>query len=141
MSHGLRVFSAKPAFQGLRQETIASDYIVSKRNNVLCCKIGKNRTNSYQDYLTKKNLDSAVSFQANKYDLVGGLYTTEDLCGITTLCSKNINAGTCSAPTNINVKSVPFYSYYVADPAGELFGNTLCGTNNYANYMRLNAKS
>ena len=58
MSHGLRVFSAKPAFQGLRQETTASDYLSSKRKNVLCCKVGKNRINSYQDYLAKKNLES-----------------------------------------------------------------------------------
>ena len=42
-----------------------------------------------------------------------------------------------AVPTNLSVSSIPFLDYTI-DPSGNLFGNTLCGTDNYQNYLQYN---
>ena len=37
-------------------------------------------------------------------------------------------------PTTISTDAVPYLDYNI-DPCGNLFGNTICGINNYVNYM------
>ena len=40
-------------------------------------------------------------------------------------------------PAYLDVTSIPYLDYTI-DPSGNLFGNTICGTNNFQNYLQLN---
>ena len=42
-----------------------------------------------------------------------------------------------AVPTYLDVTSIPYLDYTI-DPSGSLFGNTICGTNNFQNYLRPN---
>ena len=42
-----------------------------------------------------------------------------------------------NSPAQLNVTSIPYLDYTI-DPSGNLFGNTICGTNNFQNYLQLN---
>ena len=44
---------------------------------------------------------------------------------------------TNSVPTTLDVTSIPFLSYTI-DPSGNLFGNTVCGEDNFQNYLQFN---
>jgi hypothetical protein len=47
------------------------------------------------------------------------------------LISSNINSTSLSNST----ESIPVYLQYTIDPSGDLFGNTICGINNYTRFM------
>lgn len=59
------------------------------------------------------------------------LVTTLDLTGVPVI-QQNIPL---AVPTNLDVTSIPYLDYTI-DPCGNLFGNTICGTNNFQNYLR-----
>jgi hypothetical protein len=40
-------------------------------------------------------------------------------------------------PTNLDVTSIPYLDYTI-DPSGNLFGNTVCGADNFQNYLEFN---
>jgi len=40
-------------------------------------------------------------------------------------------------PVDMSMNSIP-YLYYNIDPSGQLFGNTVCGINNFLNYLEYN---
>ena len=40
-------------------------------------------------------------------------------------------------PAQLDVTSIPYLDYTI-DPSGNLFGNTICGTENYQNYLQFN---
>jgi len=69
----------------------------------------------------------------NPYDLYVNLISKLDLSGVSVIQSNE----NFSSPTSINTSSVPFIDYTI-DPSGELFGNTVCGINNYVEYMVYN---
>ena len=54
-------------------------------------------------------------------DLSGNIPVIEDLSGN-------------QVPSTINTDVIPYLEYNV-DPSGNLFGNTVCGFNNYVKYM------
>lgn len=41
-------------------------------------------------------------------------------------------------PAYLDVTCIPPYLNYTIDPSGNLFGNTICGTNNFQNYLQFN---
>ena len=140
--------SAKASFGTIRKNNYASDYTNKLTGQLIYCDALKRcnqlaRVNSYEE----KNLynNFLVCPGINKTNLVAGLYTKEDLAGVTTVCavSNSCCAGlpyeACAIPsTTIVTTNVPFYAFYKIDPKGRLFGNTECGVNNYRNYMVLN---
>ena len=40
-------------------------------------------------------------------------------------------------PAQLDVTTIPYLDYTI-DPSGNLFGNTICGTNNFQNYLQFN---
>ena len=44
------------------------------------------------------------------------------------------NFSTGATPTTITTTADPFLDYNI-DPSGNLFGNTICGINNFVRYM------
>jgi hypothetical protein len=89
------------------------NYLLYKRSNVLNnfpCKNVINKQNLYINLITKLNL---------KYVPV-----IADFSG-------NI------VPTTITPTATPYFKYNI-DPSGNLFGNSICGINNYIRYMQYN---
>jgi len=68
----------------------------------------------------------------NRANLNFNLITKLDLEGVPVISDISGNS-----PTPILVNSIPFIDYTI-DPCGNLFGNTVCGINNYTRYMVYN---
>ena len=47
------------------------------------------------------------------------------------------SASPYSVPTNLSLSAIPYLDYTI-DPSGNLFGNTVCGTDNFQNYLKFN---
>ena len=93
--------------------------------------------------INDNNLDNTIETTLNYIDttnLVFGLYTTEELTGINAVTDVSFNDLSCNEfiPTIIDLSGQPFYYKYKIDPCGELFGNSVCGYNNYEKYRILN---
>jgi len=61
------------------------------------------------------------------------LVTKLNLTGIPVIKQNNPS----ETPTNLNVSSIPYLTYTI-DPSGNLFGNTVCGSDNFQNYLQYN---
>ena len=83
----------------------------SNRLSIYPCKNAINRANLYINLLTK-------------LDLSGNIPVIEDFS------DKQV-------PSTINTNTIPYLEYNI-DPSGALFGDTLCGSNNFVNYMVYN---
>jgi hypothetical protein len=69
----------------------------------------------------------------NTANLNINLVTVLDLSGVPVIQNNITNA----VPTTLDVLSIPFLEYTI-DPSGNLFGNTVCGTDNFQNYLQFN---
>ena len=143
MAHSFKSNSGKKSFGVFAEPMDASEYIYNKKARATFCvanncvpsvKVGSEsnlllfkRSNklsfSYENNINKTNLNINL---ITKLDLEG-VPVIEDLSG-------NI------VPSSIDINSVPYLRYNI-DPSGNLFGNTLCGINNFVNYMIYNPPS
>ena len=140
--------SGKSAFGNAFNTHDASDYMKDKKSQILYSKKNNNKyvVGSQGDYLllmNANNLDNTIETPLNYIDttnLVFGLYTTEELTGINAVTDVSFNDLSCNEfiPTIIDLSGQPFYYKYKIDPCGELFGNSVCGYNNYEKYRILN---
>lgn len=80
----------------------------SNRLSVYPCKNKINRANLYINLFTK-------------LDLLGNIPVIEDFS------NKQV-------PSTISESTIPYLEYNI-DPCGNLFGDTICGINNFVNYM------
>jgi hypothetical protein len=62
------------------------------------------------------------------------LVTKLNLTGVPVI--QNNNNG--DVPTNLDKTSIPYLDYTI-DPSGNLFVNTICGANNFQNYLQFNS--
>jgi hypothetical protein len=72
----------------------------------------------------------------NTANLNINLVTVLDLSGVPVIQQNDPYA----VPAQLDVTSTPYLDYII-DPCGNLFGNTICGTNNYQNYLKFNINS
>jgi hypothetical protein len=129
-SNGNRTFGN---FSSLKN---ASDYIEnisSKRQttNRNDCITFKNISNQGQ-FLKLKNVKISRKnkfFSFNKANLNMNLVNRLNLNNV---CVIKSNSGSC--PTDISLNNVPYLTYII-DPSGNLFGDSVCGLNNYTNYL------
>lgn len=132
--------SNKPCYQEEQQNGCRSqceEDICKKKDDTPSNKTGSNSysylLNMKRGYaLDRDEIDNIPPF--NQMDLVSGLYTTLNLCNVTTICS---GVDVCVDNIGVNPNCAPLYQYYRIDADGELFGNTPCGINNYLNYVEL----
>jgi hypothetical protein len=146
MAHAFQPLPGNVAFRKLKESNYASDYIYNKKSLIAYCVEKK-------DFQCKKSWNQGELFlynngryivnnmpcsSFNTTNLGSNLYTKENLTGVCVIqdtsggfnCNPFINA----IPT-LTAQNSPLYFRYVIDPAGNLFGRTDCGVNNYANYM------
>lgn len=144
MAHSFNSNSGKKTFGVFAEPMNASEYIYNKKARATFCvandcvpsvKVGSEsnlllfkRSNklsfySYENNINKTNLNINL---ISKLDLLD-VPVIEDLSG-------NI------IPATIDNNSLPYLRYNI-DPSGNLFGNTICGINNFVNYMVYNPAS
>lgn len=137
----MKSFSGKSAFGTFSEPLEASEYIYNKKAKSTYCvtnncapKIGigsqgnlllLRRSNKLRIYPCKNTI--------NKANLNINLITKLDLKGVPVIA----NFVTNLVPTTIENDAIPYLDYNI-DPSGNLFGNTICGVNNFVHYMVYN---
>jgi hypothetical protein len=138
MAHSFKSSSGYKAFGVFSEPQDAGDYIYNKKARATYCipnsckpsiKVG-----SESNYLLYKRATKLAIYPCtntiNKANLNINLITNLDLANFIVFTPNTI-----PQPA---VPPVPPYNTYNIDPSGNLFGNTICGINNYVNYMRYN---
>ena len=135
-----KCFPASPAFGSNKESMYASDYTHKKKAIATFCKpeVRCNKKNLSQGELNLLNdakLLTKCHLPFDTSNLNINLFTALDLKDVNVILDSTNNA----CPTTIDYAAIPdFYSRYVIDPSGQLFGNTKCGTNNYLSYLVYN---
>ena len=112
----------------------AGDYILNKKAKLMMCNsrvcLPKTPTITQSNYLLFKKANYIKYGRgSNKNELVSGLTTTIDLLDVQVI--QNTSG---DSPTTISTSVIPYLTY-VIDPYGDLFGNSICGINNFQNYV------
>lgn len=139
MSRPFAKNSAKSAFAQFKESTYASDYTTVKKNQTIFCKQCVCNPNkklySQSNYILMKNSNKLYlnpCDSINKSQLYINLITKIDL-------SENIpiikDLQTNSYPIIIDEYVSRPYLKYNIDPSGNLFGNSVCGIDNFKNYI------
>lgn len=140
MSRPFAKNNGKSAFFKFKEPLDAGDYIkIKKTISSFCqsdfCHPNKNlySQNNYNNFkqannyiLNKNNFDHTQLYVnlVTKLELNNNLIVVSDLSGNT-------------HPVTINTTVEPYLKYNI-DPSGNLFGNTVCGINNFENYIVCN---
>jgi hypothetical protein len=121
----------------LKDTATAGDYISRIKAKTVYCKYPLTCHDTFvgnynaRYLLERAKLDQSlldkVSFGAGNLNL--NLFTKLDLKNV---CVVQNNLGVCGPSIDAN-----FDATYKIDPEGELFGNTICGTYNYQQYLAL----
>jgi hypothetical protein len=153
-SYSGKTSSGREAFGNFATTIDAGDYIQNKKNRhtTICTKstcvpkqcvpkqcVPNTSVANQGDYLLRKraiynyyNSDTDIT-QSIKTDLQYGLVSKMVLSGISVIK----NNATGESPTTLNPSvSIPYFNYTI-DPSGNLFGNSICGINNFENYVVL----
>lgn len=136
MSNQYNYTSAKNTFGNFNNNYSSSDYIqnISRKTQTskrLDC-ISFKRIGQQGQYINLKNRKVERNnkyFTFNKANLNMNLVNKLNL---ENLCVIKNNNGDC--PTDISSNTIPILTYTI-DPSGNLFGNSLCGLDNYTNYL------
>jgi hypothetical protein len=109
-------YSAKSTFGSTQQLSYSSDLTTSLNRVALV------NCQSIPDYVIKNG------------DLNINLITSLDLTNVTVL-EDTVNYSTSTNTTTKIDPQKDFYLNYIIDPKGQLFGKSICGINNYQNYI------
>jgi hypothetical protein len=142
MAHSFKSSTGKKAFGVFSESASSGDYTYNKKARTTYClanscvpsiKVGSHsnlllfgRSNRITIYPCKNTINRA-NLNINlitKLDLSGNIPVIEDFSGN-------------QVPSTINSNATPYLEYNI-DPCGNLFGNTICGINNFVNYMVYN---
>jgi hypothetical protein len=142
MSRPFAKYPAKPTFGQVKEPLCSSDYIrVKKTKYSFCspniCELNKNVYS--QSNLLHLRLANNLAYYPckNKLDpsqLYSNLYSRLDLSYNIPIIS-DLSGNTY--PTAISSLVTPYLTYNI-DASGNLFGNNICGINNYRDYITYN---
>ena len=141
MSRSFKNIPGRPAFGVFSEPLEASEYIYNKKARATYCK--PNNCTSKVKVGSESNLllfNRATRFSfypcknvINKANLNINLITELDLTDIPVMLDFSGN----QIPCPITNDAIPYLDYNI-DPCGNLFGNTICGLNNFTNYIKYN---
>jgi hypothetical protein len=120
MKHTFKSNSGKRTFGRFSEPLDASQYTNNKKS--IYTKNSKYTNNFYFTLYSYKNSINEANLNIN-------LIKKLNLQNVPVISDNNNQS-----PTTINTNVVPYLNYNI-DPSGNLFGNTICGVNNYINYM------
>lgn len=136
-------YKAKPTFAERKEPYNASEYIAKKKARYSFC--SPNICNPNKNVYSQSNL--LMLRTANKlafYPCINEFDKTELYLNLFTKLQLDTNINVIDFNVNItNPPSQPYidpsitnpYNFYNIDPSGNLFGNTICGLNNWENYI------
>lgn len=145
MSRPFAKYSGKPAFSQVKECLTSGDYLKNKKSlNMLCNKdLCKCRVNSSGNQLLKLqaliNSDPCLMFKKNS--LYKNLYTKLDLNKYGNTITTMSNLSNNAYPIYANSSSESCYGTVNIDPNGNLFGNSVCGIDNFNEYVAFNRKT
>jgi len=138
MAHSFKTNSGNKAFGVFSEPLDSGHYTYNKKaKSVYCFANGCNTGIKLGSQSNRLLFNMSTKFNAypyansiNKTNLYINLITELDLKGVPVIANLSGNI----VPTTIDKSVVPYLTYNI-DPSGNLFGNTVCGFNNYVNYM------
>ena len=141
MSRPFKPYMGKNTFGVLKESQEAGEYVLNKKALSSFCppKICiPSRTVATQSNRLLLREANRIYYSRchNPYNIANlniNLVTTLDLSGVPIIQQNSPYA----IPANLDVTSIPYLDYTI-DPSGNLFGNTICGTDNFQNYLRFN---
>jgi len=141
-SRPFKPYMGKNTFGVLKESQDAGQYILNKTASTSFCIPNvcvPSRTLASQSsrlILRKANriYFSRCQDPYNTANLNINLVTVLDLSGVPVIQE---SASPFSVPTTLDITSTPYLDYTI-DPSGNLFGNTVCGTDNFQNYLLFN---
>ena len=141
MSRPFAKYTAKTTFKQFNESLNAGDYISLKKTRSTFCKPNYCHPNknlySQSNYLllrTANNIALNPCGEIDKNQLYINLITKLDLSDNVIVVNDLSNN---QYPIIINTNVEPYLKYNI-DPSGDLFGNNLCGIDNWKNYLRAN---
>jgi hypothetical protein len=144
MSRPFAKNNGKTTFSQFINPVNASDYTSSKKiKNIFCpikpCVPLNKNLYSQSYYISNKLYKSTIEnpYDINKTQLNINLITKLDLSGNVIVVTDLSGNG---YPVEIDSTVVPFLKYNI-DPSGNLFGNTVCGIDNFQHYIVCNNSS
>jgi hypothetical protein len=140
MRHSFKSNPGKRSFGVFAEPLDASEYIYNKKARASFCIANncppRNKVGSESNLLLFKRSNRLQLYpcknKINKANLNINLITKLDLESVPVIEDMSGNV-----PSTITSTAIPFLDYNI-DPSGNLFGNTICGVNNYVNYMVYN---
>jgi hypothetical protein len=134
--------SGKSSFGTFIESQTAGDYILNKKakvtycNPILCPIPTIKNVDSEGNLLLKRKSEYLNTYgltaTLNKSNLSVNLITKLDLEGVSVISDNSGNS-----PAVIDANSIAYLNYNI-DPSGVLFGNSVCGINNFENFMVYN---
>lgn len=130
--------SANKAFGVFSESQTSGDYTYNKKAKTSYCNsttcIPYQNVASSNNLLLYKRAKKLLVYPClnsiNKANLNINLISKLDLSGVPVIQ----DFSNSNVPSTITTTSIPFLDYNI-DPSGNLFGNTICGINNFENYM------
>lgn len=141
MSRPFAKYPAKASFAQFKEPLEAGEYITDKKTkytfcNPNICHPNKN-IGSQSNFLNLRRANKLAYYSCvnsiDKTQLYINLITKLDLTDVPVIADLSGN----TYPVNIQPTITPFLKYNI-DPSGNLFGNTICGINNFENYLTYN---
>ena len=137
MAHSFKTNSGKKAFGVFAEPLSEGDYIYNKKARATYCFANNCTPNLTEgNYLLYKRSNTLNNFPCrntiNKQNLYINLITKLNLKYVPVIADLSNNS-----PTTITPTTIPYLLYNI-DPSGNLFGNSICGINNYIRYMQYN---
>lgn len=135
------ISSANKTFGQFKEPKDANEYIHNKKARASYC-IANKCSPSIKVASESDRLIFNKSNQLSLYPCANGINTANlNINLITRLNLRNVpviqDASSGAIPSTIETSSIPYLDY-VIDPSGALFGNSVCGINNFINYIRPN---
>ena len=139
MSRPFKPYMGKNTFGVLKESQNAGEYTLKKRASYSFCPPNvcvPSRTVATQGNRLLLRDSNRIYFSAcrNPYSIANlniNLVTQLDLSDVPIIQQNN----PYTIPAELDVSAVPYLAYTI-DPSGNLFGNTICGTNNFQNYLQ-----
>ena len=143
MSRPFAKNNGKSTFAQFKEPINASQYTLIKKTKYSFCKPDYCHPNknlySQSNYMLLKQANNLATnaCDINHTQLYMNLITKLDLSE-NTIVATDLSGG--SYPVKIDTTVEPYLKYNI-DPSGNLFGNTVCGINNFENYIVYNPPS
>jgi len=141
-SRPFKPYMGKNTFGVLKESQDAGQYILNKTATTSFCSpnvcvAGKTVASQSSRLILRKA--NKIYFRAcqdpyNTANLNINLVTKLNLTGVPVIQE---NAAPYNVPTTLDVTVAPYLNYTI-DPSGNLFGNTVCGEENFQNYLQFN---